>query len=84
MAIADGFWGTGKSLYGGEMQISRTPQPLRYGLTAEPFSRHLGKANVVFCDGHVESPKLAFLFEDASDTALSRWNRDHSPHREKL
>jgi prepilin-type processing-associated H-X9-DG protein/prepilin-type N-terminal cleavage/methylation domain-containing protein len=47
-------------------------------------SRHQGKANVVFCDGHVESPTLQFLFEDTSDEALSRWNRDHQPHREKL
>jgi prepilin-type processing-associated H-X9-DG protein len=43
-----------------------------------------GKANVVFCDGHVESPTLPFLFADTSDAALSRWNRDHQPHREKL
>jgi len=39
---------------------------------------------VVFCDGHVESPTLKFQFEDASDKALSRWNRDHLPQREKL
>ena len=44
----------------------------------------LCKANVVFCDGHVESPTLKFLFEDTSDDALRRWNRDHLPHREKL
>jgi prepilin-type processing-associated H-X9-DG protein len=43
-----------------------------------------GKANVVFCDGHVESPTLPFLFTDTSDAALSRWNRDHQPHRERL
>ena len=43
-----------------------------------------GKANVVFCDGHVESPTLKFLFEDTSDAALVRWNLDHLPHREKL
>ena len=48
------------------------------------FSRHQGKANVVFCDGHVESPTLQFLFADTSDAALSRWNRDHQPHRERL
>jgi prepilin-type N-terminal cleavage/methylation domain-containing protein/prepilin-type processing-associated H-X9-DG protein len=84
MAIADGFWGSGKSLYGGGKQFTRTPDPLRYPLTAEPFSRHHGKADVVFCDGHVESPKLQLLFEDTSDNALSRWNRDHRPHREKL
>ncbi len=46
-------------------------------------SRHQRKANVVFCDGHVESPTLKFLFEDTSDTALMRWNRDNQPHREK-
>jgi hypothetical protein len=32
----------------------------------------------------VESPTLQFLFEDTSDEALSRWNRDDQPHREKL
>ena len=48
------------------------------------LSRHQGRANVVFCDGHVESPTLQFLFEDTSDAALVRWNRDHQPHREKL
>jgi prepilin-type processing-associated H-X9-DG protein/prepilin-type N-terminal cleavage/methylation domain-containing protein len=47
-------------------------------------SRHQGRANVVFCDGHVEPPTLEFLFEETSDEALSRWNRDHLPHRERL
>jgi prepilin-type processing-associated H-X9-DG protein/prepilin-type N-terminal cleavage/methylation domain-containing protein len=47
-------------------------------------SRHQGRANVVFCDGHVESPTLQFLFADTSDAALSAWNRDHQPHRERL
>jgi prepilin-type processing-associated H-X9-DG protein/prepilin-type N-terminal cleavage/methylation domain-containing protein len=51
---------------------------------AAAFSRHQGKANAVFCDGHVESPTLPFLFADTSAAALSRWNRDHLPHREKL
>ena len=46
--------------------------------------RHQGQANVVFCDGHVESPSLKYLFADPSDGALSRWNRDHQPHRERL
>ena len=49
-----------------------------------PAARHQGKANVVFCDGHVESPTLKALFEDTSDAALARWNRDHLPHPEKL
>ncbi|MCU1291232.1 MAG: N-terminal cleavage protein [Bryobacterales bacterium] len=41
--------------------------------------RHGGRANVVFCDGHVESPTLEFLFEETSDAALARWNYDHQP-----
>ena len=54
------------------------------GSTKRAYSRHQGKANVVFCNGHVESPKLTFLFEAPSDDALRRWNRDHQPHRELL
>jgi prepilin-type processing-associated H-X9-DG protein/prepilin-type N-terminal cleavage/methylation domain-containing protein len=75
MAIGDGF----------NASISLQREDLTglesYGNT---LTRHQGKANVVFCDGHVESPTLQFLFEDTSDEALSRWNRDHLPHREKL
>ena len=43
-----------------------------------------GQANVVFCDGPVESPPLAFLFADTRTAALCRWNRGHQPHRERL
>jgi len=53
-------------------------------VTLFAHQRHQGLANVVFCDGHVESPTVAFLFEDTSDEALSRWNRDHQPHRDRL
>ncbi len=52
--------------------------------TRRSHARHQDKANVVFCDGHAESPTLKFLFTDTSDEALSRWNRDHQPHRERL
>ena len=48
------------------------------------LTRHQGKANAVFCDGHVESSKLNFLFVDTTDAALARWNRDHRPHPENL
>jgi prepilin-type processing-associated H-X9-DG protein len=48
------------------------------------LTRHQGKANVVFCDDHVESPSLHFLFEDTNDAALVRWNRDRQPHRKNL
>jgi prepilin-type processing-associated H-X9-DG protein len=54
---------------------------LRYG---NSLSRHTGRANVVFCDQHIESPKLFSLFDDTNDLALARWNRDHQPHRDRL
>jgi prepilin-type processing-associated H-X9-DG protein len=55
-----------------------------FGLSSVAYQRHQGLANVVFCDGHVESPTLNYLFADTSDEALSRWNRDHQPHRDML
>jgi len=55
-----------------------------YGIARLAYQRHQGMGNVVFCDGHVESLKLQFLFKDTSDAALVRWNRDHLPHRDKL
>jgi prepilin-type processing-associated H-X9-DG protein len=85
MAIGDGFVGGNNIILDGGFGLLRT-----FGLTDDSGStkrsyvRHQGKANLVFCDGHVESPTLQFLFEDTSDDALVRWNRDHLPHREKL
>jgi prepilin-type N-terminal cleavage/methylation domain-containing protein/prepilin-type processing-associated H-X9-DG protein len=43
-------------------------------------TRHRARSNVIFCDGHIESPTLENLFEENTDTALRRWNRDHQPH----
>ncbi len=71
----------GDSVVGG---LDFMRQKLNYLEPRGASSRHQGKLNVVFCDGHVESPTLKFLFEDTSDAALSRWNRDHLPHRERL
>ena len=48
------------------------------------LTRHRGRANVTFCDGHLDSPALTPLFEATDDAALARWNRDHQPHRENL
>jgi prepilin-type processing-associated H-X9-DG protein/prepilin-type N-terminal cleavage/methylation domain-containing protein len=55
--------------------------PTRIG---RAMARHQGRINVLFCDGHVESPTLKYVFEDTNDTTLIRWNRDHQPHRDKL
>lgn len=64
----------------GESSKGRVFFTRRTGLS----SRHQGKVNVAFCDGHVESPTLHSVFEDTSDSALARWNRDHQPHRDRL
>jgi prepilin-type processing-associated H-X9-DG protein/prepilin-type N-terminal cleavage/methylation domain-containing protein len=88
MAIGDGFKGGDKVIQDGWPYLWRTygmQEVDEYvGSTKRAYARHQGKANVVFCDGHVESPTLPFLFTDTSDDALSRWNRDHLPHREQL
>ena len=87
MAIGDGFMGGNGIIRDGELIIWRNysvTNEYYTGSTKRSYALHQGKANVVFCDGHVESPTLQFLFEDTSDDALSRWNRDHQPHREKL
>jgi prepilin-type processing-associated H-X9-DG protein/prepilin-type N-terminal cleavage/methylation domain-containing protein len=85
MAIGDGFKGGDQVIDDGVFVLWRTTGLQDdLGSTKRSFARHQGRANVVFCDGHVESPTLQYLFEDTSDAALSRWNRDHLPHREKL
>jgi prepilin-type processing-associated H-X9-DG protein len=81
MAIGDSFYGGAEFPRGKLGKGTPADNMLTYGNT---LIRHQGRANVVFCDGHVESPTLQFLFEDTSDAALVRWNRDHQPHREKL
>jgi prepilin-type N-terminal cleavage/methylation domain-containing protein/prepilin-type processing-associated H-X9-DG protein len=52
-----------------------------YATSSNIRTRHRARANILFCDGHTESPTLQYLFEENSDTALRRWNRDHQPHR---
>ncbi len=85
MAIGDSFMGGDGVIVDGGWIFGRTSGLQDYyGRTKRSYTRRQGKTNVVFCDGHVESPTLKFLFEDTSDDALIRWNRDHLPHREKL
>ena len=86
MALGDSFYGGhGVIVDGSGWAFQRTDGLTDFqGSTKRSYARHQGKANVVFCDGHVESPKLQFLFEETNDAALVRWNRDHQPHRERL
>jgi prepilin-type processing-associated H-X9-DG protein/prepilin-type N-terminal cleavage/methylation domain-containing protein len=85
MAVGDGFKGQNGVIRDGEFEFWRVPvTQIDPQSTKRSYARHQGKANVVFCDGHVEAPTLKFLFEDTSDAALVRWNRDHLPHRDRV
>lgn len=84
MAMGDGFEGNGDNISSGRGFLWRVNKASGFCDTATVYARHQGKANVDFCDGHVESPSLTFLFVDSSDVALARWNRDHLPHPERL
>jgi prepilin-type processing-associated H-X9-DG protein/prepilin-type N-terminal cleavage/methylation domain-containing protein len=74
MAIGDGFEGNA---------LLRRDPVETFITDGNILARHQGRANVMFCDGHVEAPTLKFLLEDNSDQALVRWNRDHQPHRRR-
>jgi prepilin-type N-terminal cleavage/methylation domain-containing protein/prepilin-type processing-associated H-X9-DG protein len=91
IAIGENFMGTtdGRFMTAVDEIRRDEPQPPPpkgypdYG-TRAARQRHDGKAGVLFCDGHVEAPKLEPLFFDRSDAALRRWNRDNEPHRARL
>jgi prepilin-type processing-associated H-X9-DG protein len=85
IGIGDGFLGDNGVVAEGVFALGRTHSLQGNSeSTKRANSRHQGKADIVFCDGHVGSPTLKFLFKDTSDGALAQWNRDHQPHREKL
>lgn len=44
--------------------------------------RHSARANVGYCDGHVEGARFGKLFAWKDET-LRRWNRDNQPHQEQ-
>jgi prepilin-type N-terminal cleavage/methylation domain-containing protein/prepilin-type processing-associated H-X9-DG protein len=46
-----------------------------------PGAVHSGQANMLFCDGHVESARQT-NWVSASPAARARWNNDHEPHPE--
>jgi prepilin-type N-terminal cleavage/methylation domain-containing protein/prepilin-type processing-associated H-X9-DG protein len=66
----------------GFWERSLTPSPIGGVLAGKlPGDWHRKRANILFCDGHVEAVKQTTLIE-ATDEARRRWNRDHQPHRE--
>jgi prepilin-type N-terminal cleavage/methylation domain-containing protein/prepilin-type processing-associated H-X9-DG protein len=93
LAVGDAF--ADGSVPGTQPKVRQTTDALAIGwidpgLMALKFvyetanTRHRGRLNTVFCDGHVESSRVTALFSRSSDAALSRWNKDHLPHRDVL
>lgn len=85
IALGDGFVGSKNGIGDGSSRLYRLVGSL-YGKVSDhtpPIERHNGKANIGFCDGHVEPISLKILFDDESDGALKLWNRDNKPHRER-
>ena len=49
--------------------------------TEWPSSRHSGRADLLFCDGHTEAPKRAMVIDPKADNPWrNRWNNDDQPH----
>jgi prepilin-type processing-associated H-X9-DG protein len=47
------------------------------------LQRHVGRWNVLFCDGHVESMRIGELIS-RDDEVLRIWSRDNQSHRTSL
>jgi len=85
MAIGDDFFGNNGIVSDvGSFGRAILTNEFYPGSTKHSYARHGGKDSVVFCDGHVETLSFKTLFDDDSDAALRRWNRDHLPHRDLL
>jgi prepilin-type N-terminal cleavage/methylation domain-containing protein/prepilin-type processing-associated H-X9-DG protein len=91
IALADSWNGTTSGhIDGGFLTLQRElpfTQPdvaYRERITRIAHRMHNGTVNVVFCDGHVETPKFAAHLFDRSDASLRRWNKDNEAHRERL
>jgi prepilin-type N-terminal cleavage/methylation domain-containing protein/prepilin-type processing-associated H-X9-DG protein len=53
--------------------------------TEWPSSRHNRRTDLLFCDGHVESPDRAPVIDPKRDNPWrSRWNNDNLPHNEVM
>ncbi|MEI6358303.1 MAG: prepilin-type N-terminal cleavage/methylation domain-containing protein [Verrucomicrobiota bacterium] len=84
-ALGDSFTGWPTAIQDGSGVLWRNKgAEERLGSTARAKRRHGGNANIAFADSHVEAVPLQTLFVEESDAALSRWNRDHQPHRDRL
>ena len=58
------------------------PADTKPGHSECPSNRHNFRTDILFCDGHVESPRRNDVRDPKSVYWRSRWNNDHDPHME--
>ncbi len=49
-----------------------------------PCKRHNYRTDLIFADGHVESPLRSAVIDPNNDYWRSRWSNDHDPHHESV
>lgn len=85
LAVGDGLVGWDGLINDGSLSLDRTKPPYPASeSTLRVAKRHNGKANAVFCDGHVSSLSLEALFMKRDAGSLSLWNRDNKEHLERM
>jgi prepilin-type processing-associated H-X9-DG protein len=52
------------------------------GHTQCPANRHNYRTDLLFCDGHVESPRRNDVRDPRNTYWRARWNNDNDPHME--
>ena len=72
--------GGGELIFNGADDLGVPGSPFNWDLRKLASARHGSRANVAFCDGHVEGARFNDLFAE-TDPAFQRWNSDHLPHR---
>jgi prepilin-type N-terminal cleavage/methylation domain-containing protein/prepilin-type processing-associated H-X9-DG protein len=78
----------------GDVRALKNPSGINYNANMDPTanspehtewpsSRHAGRADLLFCDGHVESPKRGEVIDPkVNNPWRNRWNNDNQPHNE--
>jgi len=72
----------------GDIQFSaNTTPPVQWTTTQDPTwhpqvpcNRHNYNTDILFAEGHVESPKRSLVIDPNNDYWRARWNNDNSPH----
>jgi prepilin-type N-terminal cleavage/methylation domain-containing protein/prepilin-type processing-associated H-X9-DG protein len=59
-------------------QVSNSQNPVQH--TQCPCNRHNYRTDLLFCDGHVESPRRSDVIDPTQNAWRMRWDNDDDPH----